>query len=99
MDHQTKCVFNGSDLGKEYSAKAILEKCRHHEQKIELSPSSEIKNIQRIEPSNESASYVILALEKSRVLQAIIESLPLQDFLPYQLKKTKKKKKRQSPHH
>ena len=27
IDHKTKTVFNGSDLGKEYSAKAILEKC------------------------------------------------------------------------
>jgi hypothetical protein len=27
IDHKTKCVFNGSDIGKEYSAKSILEKC------------------------------------------------------------------------
>ena len=27
VDHQTKCVFNGSVLGKQYSAKAILERC------------------------------------------------------------------------
>ena len=27
IDHHTKCVFNGSDIGKDYSAKAILEKC------------------------------------------------------------------------
>lgn len=26
VDHQTKCVFNGSDLGKVYSAKAITER-------------------------------------------------------------------------
>ncbi|MDQ6763087.1 MAG: relaxase/mobilization nuclease domain-containing protein, partial [Bacteroidota bacterium] len=27
VDHQTKCVFNGSALGKQYSAKGILERC------------------------------------------------------------------------
>ncbi len=27
VDHQTKCVFNGSDLGKPYSAKGIQERC------------------------------------------------------------------------
>lgn len=27
IDHQTKCVFNGSALGKKYSANAILERC------------------------------------------------------------------------
>lgn len=26
VDYQTKCVFNGSDLGKQYSAKAILDR-------------------------------------------------------------------------
>ncbi|MEP6749409.1 MAG: relaxase/mobilization nuclease domain-containing protein [Bacteroidota bacterium] len=28
VDHKTKCVFNGSDLGKAYSAKAIQGKCQ-----------------------------------------------------------------------
>jgi hypothetical protein len=27
IDHNTKCVFNGSDIGKDYSAKTILERC------------------------------------------------------------------------
>ena len=27
VDHQTKCVFNGSALGKQYSAKGIVERC------------------------------------------------------------------------
>lgn len=27
VDHRNQCVFNGSDLGKEYSAKAIQERC------------------------------------------------------------------------
>jgi relaxase-like protein len=27
VDHRTKCVFNGSVLGKQYSAKGILERC------------------------------------------------------------------------
>lgn len=27
VDHQTRCVFNGSALGKEYSAKQIMERC------------------------------------------------------------------------
>lgn len=28
IDHQTKAVFNGSDLGKQYSAKGIAERCK-----------------------------------------------------------------------
>ena len=29
VDHRTKCVHNGSDLGKPYSANQIQERCRH----------------------------------------------------------------------
>jgi hypothetical protein len=31
VDHKTKCVFNGSDLGKHYSAKGLQERCRPNE--------------------------------------------------------------------
>ena len=31
IDHQTKTVFNGSDLGQRYSAKGLLERCREKE--------------------------------------------------------------------
>lgn len=31
VDHRTKCVFNGSDLGKQYSAKGIEERCNRGE--------------------------------------------------------------------
>jgi hypothetical protein len=27
VDFKTKCVFNGSDLGKEFSAKGLMERC------------------------------------------------------------------------
>ena len=44
IDNKSKSVFNGSDLGKEYSAKAILEKCRQSEElKFELSQNKQLK--------------------------------------------------------
>lgn len=30
VDHKTKCVFNGSDLGKQYSANGIQERCNQN---------------------------------------------------------------------
>lgn len=30
IDHKTQCVFNGSNLGKQYSAKGILERCQQN---------------------------------------------------------------------
>jgi hypothetical protein len=35
VDFRTKCVFNGSDLGKKYSAKAILVRCGQKQQRSE----------------------------------------------------------------
>jgi hypothetical protein len=34
IDHQTKSVFNGSDLGKSYSAKLVLERCGQQQKKL-----------------------------------------------------------------
>jgi hypothetical protein len=34
VDHKTKCVFNGSDLGKPYSAKGLQERC-HQEESVQ----------------------------------------------------------------
>ncbi len=33
VDFKTRCVFNGSDLGKEYSAKGLLERCNKQSEK------------------------------------------------------------------
>ena len=38
VDHQTKCVFNGSDLGKLYSAKALQERCTNN---FEMHPQTQ----------------------------------------------------------
>ncbi|WP_276484780.1 relaxase/mobilization nuclease domain-containing protein [Paraflavitalea pollutisoli] len=35
IDHQKKCVFNGSDLGKEYSANRIQQRCQVRERQSE----------------------------------------------------------------
>jgi hypothetical protein len=51
VDHKTKCVFNGSHLGKQYSANAIQQRCSEEQsevskqQPIELSQQSEIPEI------------------------------------------------------
>ncbi len=44
IDHQTKSVFNGSDLGKSYSAKTVLERCGQQQKQLPLlSPQKEQK--------------------------------------------------------
>jgi hypothetical protein len=42
VDHHTKCVFNGSHLGKQYSANGLQQRCNQEQQlgtaKLQLSP-------------------------------------------------------------
>lgn len=90
IDHNTKCVFNGSSIGKEYSAKAILEKCS---QPQALQPHK-IGEDNKPTISNESkqAQEINIHQETNKVLEAIITPAKTFDYVPNSLKKRKKKK-------
>jgi len=60
IDHRNQCVFNGSDIGKEYSAKAIQERClRQVEQ-----PEQTVKPKQNLQ---QESRYQTIK-EKSKIL-------------------------------
>ncbi|MDB5159432.1 MAG: Relaxase/Mobilization nuclease protein [Mucilaginibacter sp.] len=71
IDHTTKCVFKGSDLGKDYGAKAIQERC-----------------ILRVSKQQQ------LAPDITGLTDALQEGRPEQ--MDWQLKRSRKKKKRQN---
>jgi len=93
IDHTAKCVFNGSDLGKQYSAKGIIERCKpelesrekevlHLHERATQTQAREIVNT----PSLNSGT--------SKILDNLSEPTPQSNYIPYQLKKTRKKKRR-----
>ncbi|MDX6192082.1 relaxase/mobilization nuclease domain-containing protein [Flavobacterium sp. Fl-318] len=110
VDHTTKCVFNGSTLGKQYSAKAIQERC------ASINPAEQKMTISVIEKSYEitfeaSKSEIIAALfgddfrdnkyiGSSTVMGQLAEMLTQSEqtavYLPYELRNKKKKRKGQS---
>jgi hypothetical protein len=96
VDHTTKNVFNGSSLGKEYSAKAIEERCG-------LNIASEEKSNQIYEkiPSTEllidDLQYqkdTITIPDLVKALDMLMRSEYSSDYVPNQLKKKKNKRKR-----
>ncbi|CAM4072007.1 relaxase/mobilization nuclease domain-containing protein [Flavobacterium weaverense] len=96
VDHKTKSVFNGSSLGKEYSAKAIQERCG-------LKITGDEKRNQSHEklPSKESLLYHLQQQKDSltipdlvKVLDMLIQAEYATDYLPNQLKNRRRKKKR-----
>lgn len=105
VDHQTKCVFNGSALGKQYSAKAIQERCLPQDvlrqdllsqppakQGIGLQPkaiaAAETKvNENAFQPTPNSK-------ESEGILDALMQPEHTSDYVPGQLKKKGRKKKK-----
>ena len=95
IDQRTKCVFNGSDLGKAYSAKGILEKCG-----IKQAPLAEkranIPGAQRpsVAPAphakgrwNEEAALALLA--------QLMKAEQVGETIPFEWRKQKRKRRKQ----
>ena len=94
IDHKTKSMFNGSELGKEYSAKAIMEKC--HPERI-IKPIQEGILKQQTPLPNQAKKESIDAHSKhseGKSQLSLHPVTPIIDPIPYQLKNKKKKKKR-----
>jgi Relaxase/Mobilisation nuclease domain len=89
VDHRTKCVFNGSDLGKSYSAKAIQERCG-------AARPGEAKASQQILRNTgdgyRNAPGVIAPV--TSFAEDLLQPEFTGDTLPFELKRNKKKKRK-----
>lgn len=105
VDHQTKCVFNGSTLGKQYSAKAIQERCSSPKPiKQNLLPNAGQKTGQSSLPAHNTNTGLSSTLHnntnpadtipKDNMLDALLQPEQAADYIPGQLKKKGRKKKR-----
>lgn len=107
VDHQTKCVFNGSALGKQYSAKAIQERCL---QEGVFEPNLLAHSVQKhsgLHPlatapegvtnaNHQPTGRTSLFPEIAKALDAVLQPEETSDYMPYQLKKKRRKKKRRT---
>jgi hypothetical protein len=105
VDHQTKSVFNGSALGKQYSAKAIQERC---ESKEPIKPDLQPQSIKRTEAilrpvhnkrpnaPNVTSEHTTtwLTADGSNLIQTLMQPEQAADYIPNQLKKKGKKKRK-----
>ena len=97
IDQNTKCVFNGSDIGKEYSAKAILGKCGI----VQLIPGQnksaepEILNDKK-ELAHEPDKHHEQLQDSSNLLDILMTPKEEYNYLPYELRKQKKRKRKSS---
>ena len=88
VDHKTRCVFNGSSLGKEFSAKGIQESCAFNilafERKHQNSVSTNSENYQDVE----SKEYI-----KENLVDILLRGEKINDHVSKQFKQKKKKRR------
>lgn len=103
VDHKNKCVFNGSELGKQYSAKAILERVERHDlEGIYLGLNTVLYKRMQIVHANAEQYKVsgsfnhgikILSIAKNP-LEALFQVPRSADYIPKAFMKRKKKRKK-----
>ena len=86
VDHKTRSVFNGSSLGKEFSARGIQERCALNilsfEKKHQNSISTSSENFQ----DTEVREYV-----KENLADILLRGEKINDYVSKQFKKKRKK--------
>lgn len=110
VDHTTKCVFNGSTLGKQYSAKAIQERCTSinpADQKTTNLVSEKLHEITFEAPKSEIVEtlfgddfrdnkYVGSSTIMGQLAEMLTQAEQTAAYLPYELRNKKKKRRGQS---
>jgi hypothetical protein len=100
VDHRTKTVFNGSDLGKQYSAKGIQERCKptaplHLTPVLQQQPTKQGEaQKQSTKEELQSTTGQAATATVPKILDEFLQPAQSNDYLPHQLKKTKKKKRK-----
>ncbi|MGN6266624.1 MAG: relaxase/mobilization nuclease domain-containing protein [Ginsengibacter sp.] len=105
VDHQTKCVFNGSVLGKQYSAKAIQERClsqiagrqdllSHPAAKMDIGLQPQAISAAETKAHDNGLQSASKFKESGNILEALIQPERAADYIPNQLKKKGRKKKK-----
>jgi hypothetical protein len=102
VDHHTKCVFNGSDLGQQYGAKGLQQRCagvaqRQHNA-VNLPPPAGQQETPNQASDKEQTTAIGQAFI-SKVADALLPPTPSDEYLPNELKKNKKKKTKRISHH
>lgn len=92
--HKTKCVFNGSEIGKEYSAKGILEKCGIVQSNSEQEniPETIISKQEKPELKSDMGIRPEQKHESSNLIEELFKPIEEYSNVPFELRKEKKRK-------
>jgi hypothetical protein len=107
IDHVGKCVFNGSELGKSYSAKAVQERCLVSQLQDK---GVDVKKIEQLSPRTDAGkgnasnstpqpNWTATATTDSpsfisQLLDCLLQTEQTTDYIPYELSQNSNRKKR-----
>ncbi len=101
VDHVGKTVFNGSDIGREYSIKNIEAKLTpaenlkaHQSLSLRQNKNQSVASNEKVLSTTETSETVSQNQHEKSALEIMMASTQTNDFTPYQLKKSKRKRKR-----
>jgi hypothetical protein len=93
IDNKTKCVFNGSALGKQYSAQGIQNRFQEESTVKDVTmPRFPVKDDR--EPPVSAVSETSTRIERSELIRELTEANVDHSNTPYELKKKKKRRGR-----
>jgi len=102
LDLKTKTSVNGRDLGREMGIKALQEQWSG----IPLSPGATLRNrplgnppadLSFGSPAGQAAGHYSSDTGLAQLLELLLQPIPQDDRIPYELSAKKKKKKRKPP--
>jgi len=95
VDHRTKCVFNGSILGKQYSAKGILERCGERKETPEQHPDFVKQPVTKgLPPDEQVQPFQNQQKEGIHLLETLMQPEHASGYVPNGLPGTGRKKRK-----
>lgn len=92
VDHITKCVFNGSTLGKPYAASGIEERCGLKKFSTNQKASGDIDHKELMNESQHSS--FISGNELQKIFDSLLQSDPASDYISKEFKRKKKRRRK-----
>lgn len=96
VDHRTKCVFNGSAIGKPYSAKGILERCGEANEHLSQKPDFVKQPPSKTYLPEEQAMAPVAQQNEgdNELLETLLQPEHTSGYVPHQLTKKGGRKRR-----
>lgn len=103
VDHKNKCVFNGSDLGKQYSATAILQRCNPAQPTDKVQPLKAInksfggkdrKEYHEVNANENLKDKQSISNDDKSLIEELMQAEYNNNYLPFELRKTRRKRKK-----